>query len=161
MPGLGPASELAHDIPVCFPGHPCVDYSPLEADAINISSGLTPVSQAMAVVCLAVLGVALLLILFGLQPRASRPRLWVVALSAALVLIGVVVAAVAELRLSAIAEIFGLEGPGSPDLYGSWSLVAFAGEAMAVAGAGALTMTATIAVNRLRDLLRADEVDGP
>lgn len=160
MPGLGSASELTRDIPVCFPGHPCVDYSPLEADAINITSGLTPVSQAMAVVCLAVLGIALVLILFGLRPRASRQGLWVVALSAALVLIGVVVAALAELRLSAIAEIFGLEGPNSPDLYGSWSLVAFAGEAMAVAGAAALTVTATIAVIRLRDLVRADELDG-
>jgi hypothetical protein len=159
VPALGSAAVWTHDLPVCFPGHPCVDYSPLAADAINITSELTPVSQTIAVGCFAVLGLALLLVAFGLRPQVRRPRLWVVALSTGLVLVGTCVESLAHLRLSAISVIFGLEGPGRPALCGSWHLVGLAGRAMTVAGVGALTITATIAVVWSRNLLRADELD--
>jgi hypothetical protein len=159
VPALGSAAVWTHDLPVCFPGHPCVDYSPLAADAINSTSALTPVSQTIAVGCFAVLGLALLLVAFGLRPQVRRPHLWVVALSTGLVVVGAFVEELAALRLDAISAIFGLEGPGSPDLYGSWVLVERAGGAMAVAGVGALAITAAIAVVWSRNLLRTDDLD--
>lgn len=158
MPALGLHSAWLQDLPVCFPARPCVDYSPFEADAINITSGLTPASQAIAVGCFAVLGVALVLVLLGLRPhpRRSGPGLWVVALSTALLLVGVIVATVVDLRLTAISAIYGLEPPGGPVglvLFGSWSLVGLAGEAMAAAGTAGLVTTATVAIVRLRRIV--------
>lgn len=60
---------------------------------------------------------------------------------------------------AAPSHIFGLEGPGSPDLYGSWLLIGLAGKAMAVAGVASLPITATFAVVWSRNLLGADETD--
>src|SRR4051794_22820266 len=91
VPALRPAAAWTHDLPVCFPGHPCVDYSPLSADAINVTSALTPISQAIALGCFGLLGLALLLVAFGLRPQVRRPHLRVVAVSTALVLVGVCV----------------------------------------------------------------------
>ncbi|GAA4754720.1 hypothetical protein GCM10025783_29780 [Amnibacterium soli] len=159
MTALGAASAWTHDLPVCFPGHSCVYYSPLSADAINVTSNLTPISGAIAIGCFAVLGLALLLVVYGLRPQVRRPHLWVVALGTALVLAGAFVETLAHLRLDAISRIFGLEGPGSPDLYGSWLLIGLAGKAMAVAGVASLAITATIAVVWSRNLLRTDETD--
>ena len=158
---LGLASAWTHDLPVCFPGHSCVYYSPLSADVINATSALTPISQAIAVGCFTTLGLALVLVMFGLRPQVRRPHLWVVALSTALVLTGSFVETLADLRLDAISRIFGLEGPGSPELYGSWLLIGLAGKAMAVSGVSSLVITATIAVVWSRNLLRADELDAP
>jgi hypothetical protein len=155
----GAASAWTHDLPVCFPGHSCVYYSPLSADAINVTSNLTPISGAIAIGCFAALALALLLVVYGLRPQLRRPHLWVVALGTALVLAGAFVETLAHLRLDAISRIFGLEGPGSPDLYGSWLLIGLAGKAMAVAGVASLAITATIAVVWSRNLLRADETD--
>lgn len=159
MTALGAASTWTHDLPVCFPGHSCVYYSPLSADAINITSHLTPISGAIAIGCFALLGLALLLVAYGLRPQVRRPHLWVVAVGTALVLAGALVETLAHLRLDAISRIFGLQGPGSPDLYGSWLLIGLAGKAMAVAGVASLAITATIAVVWSRNLLRADGTD--
>lgn len=154
-------SAWTRDLPVCFPGHSCVDYSPLTADAINVTSALTPVSQAIAIGCFVALGLALVMVVFGLRPGVRRPHLWVVALTTALILVGAFVETLANLRLDAISRIFGLEGPGSPDLYGAWLLVGLAGKAMAVAGVASLVVTATIAVVWSRNLLGEDELDTP
>lgn len=161
VPALGPASARPQDLPVCFPGHSCVSYSPLQADAINITSTLTPLSLAIAIGCFAALGLGLVLVVLGLRPQVRRPHLWVVALATALVVAGAFVESVAGLRLDAIAQIFGLEGPGSPDLYGSWVLVGAAGRAMTVAGVASLAITASIAVVWCRSLLQAEQHDAP
>jgi hypothetical protein len=129
------------------------------ADAINVTSALTPISRAIAVGCFATLGLALALIVFGLRPQVRRPQLWVVALSTAPVATSAVVERLAGLRLGAISWIFGVEGPSGPDLYGSWPLIEMAGKAMAVAGVAGLAITATIAIIWARAVLQADEVD--
>jgi len=158
-PGL--ASALTRDLPVCFPGHSCLYYSPLSADAINVTSALTPISRAIAVGCFAALGLALVLVVFGLRPQVRRPHLWVVGLAIALVLAGGFVETLAGLRLDAISRIFGLEGPGSPELYGSWLLIGLAGKAMTVAGVASLAITATIAVVWSRNLLKTNAPGEP
>ncbi len=143
------------DIPVCFPDRRCVDFSPFEADAINLTSGLTAASLGIAIGCFAVLGVALVLMVLGLRSRRPGPSLSVVALAMALVVGGVVVAAVVDLRFSAISAIYGLEGPGSPDLFGSWWLVGLAGEVTAAAGFIGLATAASVAIMRLQTVVPA------
>lgn len=149
---LGDALNLVwpQDLPVCFPDRPCVDYSPYEADAINLTSNLTAASCAIAIECFVVLGIAILLLMAGLRSRRAGPSVAVVALSTALVLGGLALAIVVDLRLSAISSIYGLEGPGGRDLFGSWDLVSVAGEAMTVAGLIGLITAALVAIVRLQ-----------
>ena len=152
MIALGLQPAWAQDLPVCFPARPCADYPPYEADVINLTSSLTPASPAIAGGCFVVLGVALLLVALGLRPhpQRGRPSLGLVALSAAVTLLGMLIASIAALRFSAISAIYGLQGSGGPDFYGSWWLVNRAGQAMTAAGLVALIVTATVAILRLR-----------
>lgn len=154
MLALGPRTTPLQDLPVCFPDRPCVDYPPYEADGINLTSGLTAASEAIAIACFAVLAVAVLLVVLGLRSRRLGPSLAVVGLSATLVATGAVVAGLVDLRLGAISAIYGWEGPGSPDLYGSWWLVGMAGHVMAFAGFVGLVTAALFAIVRLQNVLR-------
>jgi hypothetical protein len=40
---------LLHDLPVCFPGRPCKEFTPVGADIINLTSTLTPASGAIEI----------------------------------------------------------------------------------------------------------------
>lgn len=146
-----PPAVWLQDLPVCFPTRPCADYPPYEADVINLTSTLTPASPAITGGCFIVLGVVLVLVALGLRQHLnrSRPSLWLVALSAGLTLSGLLVASIVDIRFSAVSAIYGLQGSGGPDFYGSWWLVSLAGQAMTLAGLVALVVTATVAVLRL------------
>ena len=152
MSTSAPQYVWVQGLPVCFPQRPCADYSPYEADVINLTTSLTPASQAIAIAIFVVAGVGLVLIAIGLQqtPRHPTPGPWSVVVSTALLVIGAVVASVVDLRSSAILAAYGLQGSAGPDFYGSWWLVSLAGEAMAAAGLAALVTIALVAIVRLR-----------
>ena len=145
-------SPRVQDLPVCFPARPCADFPPGVADVINFTTALTPATPAIAAACFLVLGATLVLVAYGLRPHRPRLGLWVVAVPAALTVIGLVVSDAVGVRSDAIAAIYGLEGSGGPDFYGSWWLVDLAGEAMATAGLVALIVVAIVAVVRLKSV---------
>lgn len=126
-------------------------FPPLAADAINITSALTPMSQAIAAGSVVVLAVGLVLALHGLTGRKLRmePSPWLVVLSLALFVLGVVTESAVNARFSATSLIYGTEGPPFA-LVGSWPMVGLAGDATALLGLLTLAATATVATLRLR-----------
>lgn len=136
MRSLLPGLVWTQDLPVCFPGRPCVDYVPLGADVINATSALTPVSEAIAIGCFVLLGVALVLVALALRPQPRRlgPSPWLLVQSTTLFLIGVVAASAANARLDATSSISGPEGAPAPSLIGSWPSIGLVGDAIALLG---------------------------
>lgn len=111
MMTAGPQAPWVQDLPVCFPTRPCADFPPGVADVINFTTALTPLSPAIALGCFVLLGVSLGLVVFGLWPRRTpRPRLslGVIALSAALTVLGLAISGALSARFNAISSIYGL-----------------------------------------------------
>jgi hypothetical protein len=129
------------------------------ADVINMTSALTPLSQAIAVGLFVALAVGLVLALLGLAGTKLRPgpSPWLVVLSSALFIIGAVAASAVSTRFGAISLLYGTEGPPDVDLVASWPLVRIAGDAVALLGLVTLAVTASVATVRLRTGSRATE----
>ena len=142
----------AQDLPVCFPGRPCMDFTPLGADVINLTSALTPASQAIEIGCLIALGLGLVAVVLGLRSRPIQPgpSPWLVVLSAALLLLGSAATSAVDNRFGAISLIYGPDPGAISALIGSWPEVRLAGDALALLGILALITTASLATVRLR-----------
>lgn len=151
---LLPIAQLpwTQDLPVCFPDRPCMDFTPIGADVINATSALTPVSRAIEIACLIVLGLGLVLIVLGLRPRPNRPgpSPWLIVLSVALLLLGVIATAAVNSRFGAISLIYGPDPGAISALVGSWPEVRLVGNSLAVLGVIGLTATASSATILLR-----------
>lgn len=114
MPFTLVAALRPQDLPVCFPGRACMDFTPLGADAINLTSTLTPASQAIEIGYIVLLGLGIIAIAVGLLPRPHQhgPSPWFVAMTLALVIAGYAATSAVDSRFSALSLIFGPD-PGA------------------------------------------------
>lgn len=110
--------DRAQDLPVCTPGRSCVNVLPAEAGVITLPLALSPSSGAIAAWCWAALGGSLLLIWLRLrlQWRGLPVRPWMVLLSVALLLVGVVTSWAIGGWLDEVAAVYaGADGlPDAP-----------------------------------------------
>lgn len=150
----GSSTGWTQDLPVCFPGRPCVDFVPAGADLAYAASALTPLSPAIAAGCFAVLGAALVLVGLGLKLQWSGPgvRPWLVVMLTALLLVGLSVTTFVDVWFGSISavysDVYGQPSAAAPpSLAGSWHSVLAAGHSMeilAVAAIGVLVIVAAV-----------------